>query len=521
MRKTRDFGITTIGTCVIALAGCLAAPEGDDEEASVLDGQPVSVFDADEEAASPRVARLHQALAVAAARAAGDATDREVLALLDAADDYSEASLLARVAGGAFAGPVPGVPQGFIDELGPVANDLFVFESWNVVHSEAVSKRLAEIREARDARLDALTDQEFEEYAAEMKIKHEVLRRSLADALGRPFDARPTTAVIEAPDGSIWRRKQIGERPRTGELRHGLPGGGPLAEKERAQAQLGEPELMEYSPIDVVDFTARPTDPLGQLNGSDDRDLRSSENGFTLDGSVWGPKMLLTGLNDDADPPNGTSLNVRCSGVKISERIVTSVGHCFFKDGSYNVTRRLIPGADGIADSESNADPSPHGTTNSEYRYVRDNWFDHEWTNHDFGLMVLWGGSVFRCWPWHGWQENINGLTLDTVYIFGYPDEQLDCSGANSPRGDGKCWGSMYGDGGDVATEGGYRFHYYIDTQPGQSGSGVYKISGSSRTVYGNHRGEYGCCMNDASRLNGENTDLIQDAMSDNPADPC
>ncbi|WP_143141393.1 trypsin-like serine peptidase [Nannocystis exedens] len=506
---------TALATCAVLQASCIDEP---------IDAEERALGDDDDDAlevaaAQPRAARLREALAIAAMRSSEAATEAQILDLIDEADDYSEAALLARVAGGAFAGAVPPIPQEFIDEIGPGAADVYVFESWNVIHSEAVSERLRLLREARDAWLETLSDADFAAYASQAETEHEGRRRDLALELGRAFDARPDIAVVEASDGSIWRRKQVIATLTNAAPRGGEPGGGPLSQEDLELAQLGEPDILLSPPPGAVKLSAKPLGPVRQINGSDQRDLRSAFNGHTLASSVWGPQMLLTGVNADVDPPNGVPIDVRCSGTKISERIVASVGHCLFRDGAWNDTRRLVPIADGIADSQLGTDPSPEGTTTSQNRHVRSTWFDHEWANHDFGVLVLFDTSAFRCWWWHGWQENTSGLTQDNVFIYGYPGEGQPC--AASPRGDGACWGSLYGAGGSVQTEGAYRFHYYIDTQPGQSGAGVYKTSASGRSLVGSHRGEYGCCMNDASRFNGNNTDVIQGAQADNPATPC
>jgi len=469
--------------------------------------------------AAPAGARLSEALTLAST---STGQDDDVVRLIDAASDYSEATLLARTAAGAFSGPVPPVPN----ELRAVKGAEFVFDSWNVTLSDVVAKRLAEIREARDAWINEMSDKDFQVYEAETQQGYALLRQSLAAKLGRAHDLRPGAGILEGPDGSIWRRKLLAPRqPRT-ELASGPPGGravslhaesGPvasvLAGTQAGQILDAQQEDLPERRLDLDDLAAD-TKPVGQIVGTDQRDIRSRYSGEPMNTDMWGPNILLTRRDKSADTQ---PLWVECSGVKISPRIIITAGHCLFKNGSWNDNRRFIPGADGIGGS----DPSPNGYDESQWRRARDEWVDHEWTNYDFGLLVLSDSSPFRCWWWRGWQENTSGLTGDLVYLYGYPVEHLDCSGANSPRSDGKCWGSIYGFGESVVHEGGYRFYYYIDTQNGQSGAGVYKISGSTRTVYGVNRGSVACCENDASRLNGGNTDHIQDAKSDFPASPC
>ena len=260
-----------------------------------------------------------------------------------------------------------------------------------------------------------------------------------------------------------------------------------------------------------------------QIVGGDNRELRSSFNGFNLNSSVWGPKMLLMDLNGNTNPTNG-KINLDCSGSKVGARMILTAGHCLFENGSWTTTRRFVPAADGVGKVTGTiSDPSPFGTDQSQERYVRSYWHDHEWDNYDFGVMALWDSSPLRCWWWHGWQENNSGLTGDTVCEFGFPGESQDCSGAESPVTftAGDCWASIYGACDNVISEGAYRFYHDIDDQPGDSGAPVYKIINNERVVFGVAAHDVGCCENDAIRLNTGNTDLLQDAMADHPASSC
>ena len=314
----------------------------------------------------PEVARLRQALSMAAVGLRGDV---EVLKLVNEADHYSEAMLLARASAGAFSGPIPSVPA----ELEAVQDAEFVFDSWNVVHSEAVSRRLTEIREERDAWLNQRTDEELEAYEANMKHRYSLLRRGLSAELGRTYDARPGAGVVEGPDGSIWRRKQVRPLPPRLEPAQGEPGGRALTDSELRNAQRGPEALANEPPSAAQDLDERvrsawneapaqrpsvddirsETKPLGQITGgTDQRWIRSRYNGLAMNTAVWGPQMLLIRKdppNNNPDPAYGTPLPVLCTGTKISKRIIITAGHCLFDNGLANTTKRFIPGADGIS----------------------------------------------------------------------------------------------------------------------------------------------------------------------------
>jgi len=128
------------------------------------------------------------------------------------------------------------------------------------------------------------------------------------------------------------------------------------------------------------------------------------------------------------------------------------------------------------------------------------------------GLFILYDNSNSCALYWHGLSYDPYMLH-DLVYLYGYPGEHSDCTA--SPRGDHDCWSSIYGHGDDVSYQGSYRFHYPIDTHSGQSGSGVYKISGGDRYVVGTHKGGYSGSQNQGVWVNSGKWDWIHDIHDD------
>jgi V8-like Glu-specific endopeptidase len=423
----------------------------------------------------------------------GLALTKELLGLVASAGSYSEAVLLARVAGQDPERPPPPVPA----QLSKNPSDPnWEFVGRNVALPYAVQIALSDLRRARDEKLDALSDTQFDALAAKEASLHLERRRQVAMALGWRFDPRDDLHVTEVPGGDLWRRKK--------------PSGyvpAPIDE-ERGSAPVGT------APPEELTAPERPGGvKLTAIIGGDSRALRSGDNGFSMSGAAWQPKGAIV---DDGRTTQEVPVEVDCTGVKIGPRMVITSGHCIFKDGAWNDNTKWIPGADGINAEQNGADPSPNHYKAADARSVRGPWFDHEWPNYDFGLFILYDNASSCSLHWHGWRKR-SGLLNDTIHLYGYPGETRDC--AASPLASGECHGSIYGDDGTISYAGAYRVRYSIDTQPGQSGTGFYEIDGD-RYVLGVHRGPNGS-VNDGVRINDGNRDMINDTKSDFPANAC
>lgn len=418
----------------------------------------------------------------------------ELLSLVANTKSYSEAILLLRVAGQDLNRLPPPVPS----QLSTKPNDpSWEFVGRNVDLPYAVQQALAAKRSDRDSALDLLNDRTFAEVEARERALHLERRREMALALGWRFDPRKDLYVAVMNNGDIWRRK--------------MPSGYVTSDVNE------EPGSMRSPPGEEPDElrSTLPDNVLFSVFGADTRELRSEFNGFDMQSIVWEPKGAIV---DEDRTTQEVPVEVDCSATKIRERLLATAGHCQFKDGAWNDNRRWIPGADGIDAELNGTDPSPNGFKSSFARVVRGNWFDHEWANYDFGLFVLHDNASSCSLPWHGWRKR-SGLLNDTVHLYGYPGETRDC--AASPLGSNNCHGSIYGDSGTITYAGAYRVRYRIDTQPGQSGAGVYEIDNGDRYVLATHRGPVTDDRNDAVRINDGNRDMINDAKADYPPNAC
>lgn len=155
------------------------------------------------------------------------------------------------------------------------------------------------------------------------------------------------------------------------------------------------------------------------------------------------------------------------------------------------------PGQDG--------DSIPYYAYGSRLRSVA-GWTEHGDNDYDYALVTLdW--DVGYNTGWLG-LATFSDSMLDTswAYIAGYPG--------------GLVWGGQYMSGGAIQRYDSTLLYYFIDTSPGQSGSGIYRYWNNGGTtgiyVYGVHHGEcwwfgsYNC----GARINRDRYNLILNWMA-------
>lgn len=184
------------------------------------------------------------------------------------------------------------------------------------------------------------------------------------------------------------------------------------------------------------------------------------------------------------------------SGSMIGSKYVLTAGHCVYSHdhGGWATSVSVFPGQDGST--------KPWSAWATYLRSV-EGWTSDENNDYDYALVTL-NSHVGYNTGWFGLGSYSNA-TLDNIYgyIAGYPGD--------------KAWGTQWQSNGRIEDYDSTMVYYDTDTNSGQSGSGVYRISGGNRYVFAVHGGvgwfwleEY----NRAARINNNRFDLIRGWMA-------
>ncbi|MBD2018483.1 trypsin-like serine protease [Microcoleus sp. FACHB-53] len=169
--------------------------------------------------------------------------------------------------------------------------------------------------------------------------------------------------------------------------------------------------------------------------------------------------------------PNGQIYG--CSGTLISAKYLLTAGHCVHNPsrGGWITKMEVIPGLNGTY--------KPYGSVFATYFRSYTGWTKDRNKNYDFALVTL-DRNIGNTTGWLGYNyySSINGVTGN---IAGYPGDK------------GSVY--LYYDAGSIGSSTSQRLHYQIDTNSGQSGSGIYRIINNDRYVFGVHTdGNEGSC---------------------------
>jgi len=281
----------------------------------------------------------------------------------------------------------------------------------------------------------------------------------------------------------------------------GDPGAGPV---ETGELETALPEGMSR-------ITGK------SILGSDNRILRSTDNGFNMKSYPWRALGVL--VPDGANTANVPL--VRCSATKIGERHLLTSAHCVFTEGGGQgslMLRDWWPGADGLNKTMNGGDPSPGNYKNIEWYYYDAKYVDDGWDSRDFAVLVLADNQNSCNLGWFGYRVD-NSLAGSNMWNFGYPGENQTCSA--SPRADDKCGGSMYGMEAKITrTEIPYLF-YKHDVTDGHSGSAIYDFNGGNRQLVGIVKGGYTAVENRGIKIRDLVFDFIDAVRDERPSSFC
>ena len=335
---------------------------------------------------------------------------------------------------------------------------------------------------------------------------------SVAETRSRSLRDQEIAAVFVNEAGEKWGYKPRNLEERLAELRSVRGSSGLRSADGNSGAGVEEAgELMEVASGPNL-ITGR--DVLG---GVDNRAMRSAVSNHTMTAYPWRAlgALVPNASNLDNIPP------VNCTATKIGERILLTSAHCVFTSGGGAASlmpKDWWPGADGLDKTMTGGDPSPNHYKNVIWYVADPKYIDDGWTSRDFAILVLNDNESSCGLGWFGYRVD-NSLAGSEMWNFGYPGVGQEC--ADSPRGDKKCGGSMYGMSETVTrTDATYLF-YQHDTTKGHSGSAIYDYNNGNRQVVGVHQGPFTGVENRGVKLRDLVVDFIDAVRGDYPSSYC
>jgi V8-like Glu-specific endopeptidase len=230
--------------------------------------------------------------------------------------------------------------------------------------------------------------------------------------------------------------------------------------------QAGSPSLGRNPKVQREPNTGVPVRTIGPLPNS----VIDGDDRIKINDTASYPWRTQTKLY--VTFPNGNTYG--CSGTLISAKYVITAGHCIHdpRDGGWATQIEVIPGLNGTY--------KPYGSVFATYIRSYTNWTNNRDKNYDFALVTLDRkiGDITG-WLGYNYYSSINGVTSN---LAGYPGDK------------GSIY--LYYHFGPILSSTSQRLFYQIDTNKGQSGSGIYRImNNNERYVFGVHTdGNEGSC---------------------------
>lgn len=273
------------------------------------------------------------------------------------------------------------------------------------------------------------------------KVEHEEDPEGLGQLLGdraEPLfeaEAEPeqSAAVVLAPDAAVVYKSLISPQ----QLQRLVPQG-----PDRGDGPSGR--------VPAEGREMYPVLPASHVIGSDDRTRRSNTTDYPWRAMGW--------VESDQE---------KCTGTQIGPRHVLTSAHCVVRDQKWFTNIRYYPGRNGSS--------SPYGSKSAFCVVVTSGWFDHEYANHDYAMIILpqdnsngWLGYADR--PW-------SDLKNSSVWMFGYPTSK-------SP------FPSLWGMSCTLEKVYTHSIRHECDATGGQSGAPLYHYNGGDRRVVAVHKGK-------------------------------